>query len=342
MEVLPLTLQLEKEWEAYVSARPGAGPAHALGWRNVVVRTYGHVPCHLLVRDRGQVRGVLPLFLIRHPLFGRSLVSAPFLSHGGICADEEDAARALINAARSLCWDERARYVEVRNLQAVGHGLRLKDCYCVYLLSLDPDPEVIWARFEPHRARTATRKATRFGLVVERGAHLLDTFVAVAAQQMRDLGTPFHSRFFYRTILEEFPGEAEIFTVRRRGQVLGGGLTVTVRDTLHWIYGGCLNSSREVAANSLLTWEIIRFACLQKLTWLDFGRSRWNSGTAHYKQQWAAHAVPLFYEYQLSEGVQMPDMDPTNPRFRLSIAIWRRLPVTIARCLGPFVIRGIP
>jgi FemAB-related protein (PEP-CTERM system-associated) len=341
MEVVALTEDLEAEWAAYVSGRPALSAAHLLGWRNAVQRAYGHLPCHLVAREGGRVVGVLPLFFVRHPVFGRSFVTAPFLSHGGLAADSAEAARALIDSTREVRRRRAARYVEFRNREGCGHGLRLKEKYCTYLLRLDADPDVVWRRCE-HRARKATRKASRSGLAVENGPHLLDSFTAVVTRQMRDLGTPFHGPGFYRAIVEELLGQVEIFTVRQDGDVLGGGLAVRAGDAFHWIYGGCLKSSRGLAAMNLLTWEIIRFGCLERMSWLDFGRSRWDSGSALFKRQWGARAVPLFYEYDLPAGVKVPDMDPTNPRFRLAIAVWRRLPVWLAARLGPAVIRGIP
>jgi FemAB-related protein (PEP-CTERM system-associated) len=341
MEIVALTEDLEAEWAAYVSGRPALSAAHLLGWRNAVRRAYGHLPCHLVAREGGKVVGVLPLFLVRHPMFGRSLVTAPFLSHGGLSADGAEAARALIDSARDVRRQWRARYVEFRSLEPRGYGLRLKEKYCAHLLRLDADPDVVWRRCE-NRARTATRKASRLDLAVERGSHLLNSFTAVVTRQMRDLGTPFHGPGFYRAIVGELPEHVEIFTVRQGGDVLGGGLAVRSGDTLHWVYGGCLRSSRGLAAMNLLTWEIIRFGCLEKMSWLDFGRSRWDSGAALFKRQWGARAVPLFYEYDLADGLRVPDMDPTNPRFRLAIAIWRRLPVWLAAQVGPALIRGIP
>jgi len=159
---------------------------------------------------------------------------------------------------------------------------------------------------------------------------------------MRDLGTPFHREIFYRNILAEFSDRAEIFMVRYRDRFIGGGLTVISKDTLTWPYGGCLKDYRHLAGMNLLTWDIIRYACEQGMACLDFGRSRWDSGTALFKQQWKAEPLPLFYEYDLADGVELPDMDPTNPSFRLPIAVWKRLPLAVTTAFGPCLIKGIP
>jgi FemAB-related protein (PEP-CTERM system-associated) len=341
MEVLPLTTDLEDAWQRFVEASPQATFAHLLGWRSVVTRAYHHTPCYLVAREAGQVGGVLPLFLIRSRLFGRLLVTAPYLSHGGLLAASDEAAGALIEEALEIARRERARYVELRSCQRLGHRLILQNKYCTFLLPLARDPEALWGRLE-QRGRTAVRKAIQSELKVEKGHHLLGVFDAVLSLHKRELGTPFHRETFYRHILEEFPDRSEILMVRRGQEYLGGGLFVTFKDTILALYGGALAQGRAASVMSFLYWEAIRHGCEHGLKWLDFGRSERGSGTALFKRQWRAESVPMFYEYHLADRTKMPDMSPTNPRFRLAIATWKRLPLCLTRFLGPWIIRDIP
>jgi FemAB-related protein (PEP-CTERM system-associated) len=272
---------------------------------------------------------------------GPLLVTAPYLSHGGLSADTEEAAASLVDAARALAAQHGARYVEVRSLTRAGHGLVRKDAYCTYRLPLHRDPDTAWQRCE-NRARTAVRKAMRSGLSVERGHALVRPLAAILGRHMHSLGTPFHGEAFYRHILEEFGDRAEVFMLRDGDRFIGGGLTTRGKDTLAWPYGGCLKRFRHLAGMNLLTWEIIRYGCEQGMADLDFGRSRWNSGTALFKEQWGARPEPLFYEFHVPNGGAVPDWDPSNPRFRLPIALWRRLPAPAASRLGPLLIKCIP
>jgi FemAB-related protein (PEP-CTERM system-associated) len=328
------------EWERYVEDSPHASFGHELGWRNVVAKTYRHAPRHLMAIEGESVKGLLPLFLIVSRLFGRFLATAPYLSYGGLLATDPAAAGALVDAARKVAEVERARYVEIRGRELIGHSLALKDKYCTLLLPLGPDPDALWGRFEG-RARKSVRKALRSGLSVVRGHHLVEAFAEVASRHMRDLGTPFHRLDFYRNILSEFPDRSDILMARRDDRYIGGLLLVTSKDTIFPLYGGGLTGYRTFAPMSLLIWETIRYGCEKGFACIDFGRSQWESGTFLFKRQWAARPVPLFYEYHLAGGVRMADMDPNNPVFRLPIAIWKRLPVRLTKALGPSIIRDI-
>ena len=91
MAVVLLTREWEEAWQHFVEASPQAPLAHQLGWLNGVQKTYGHTPYYLSSVGGSAVTGVLPLFFMRNPLFGRFLVTAPYLTYGGRLARHESA-----------------------------------------------------------------------------------------------------------------------------------------------------------------------------------------------------------------------------------------------------------
>lgn len=76
----------EASWDEFVRAHPQGSHYHRAGWARVIPRSFGHRPMYRLARGPGGVEGVLPVVAFAHPVFGRSLVSVPFLNRGGILA----------------------------------------------------------------------------------------------------------------------------------------------------------------------------------------------------------------------------------------------------------------
>jgi len=37
----------------------------------------------------------------------------------------------------------------------------------------------------------------------------------------------------------------------------------------------------------------------------------------------------------------MPDKNPLNPKYRLFIETWKKLPLPLANLIGPWIIRGL-
>jgi len=64
-----------------------------------VEKTYKHKPIYLVAKEGSEIKGVLPLFMIRSWFFDRKLVSVPFAPYGGVCADNETEEHALCGKA---------------------------------------------------------------------------------------------------------------------------------------------------------------------------------------------------------------------------------------------------
>jgi len=99
LEVYELKKEEEKAWDSYIYKSSNSTFYHQLGWRNVVKKTYKHKPIYLVAKENGEIKGVLPLFLMRSVIFGKKLVSVPFAPYGGACADDGIAEKMLIEEA---------------------------------------------------------------------------------------------------------------------------------------------------------------------------------------------------------------------------------------------------
>jgi hypothetical protein len=92
----------------------------------------------------------------------------------------------------------------------------------------------------------------------------------------------------------------------------------------------------------MLYWHAIETAVIEGMRVFDFGRSTPGEGTFKFKEQWGANPVPLHWEYLLSAGASVPDQSPGNPKVRLAVETWKKLPLWIANALGPHLVRRIP
>jgi FemAB-related protein (PEP-CTERM system-associated) len=322
-------------WDAYVSRATDAGVYHRRGWARVIERSYGHAPVYLWARDERGVRGVLPLVLFRGALGGRSLVSLPFLDEGGLCADDAQARAALWAAAQDVATRERAGVVELRQGYPSGLPLASLGAKVSVMLDLAADPEAMWKRLDA-KVRNQVRKATSSGLTPAWcGIEGLDDFYAVFAHNMRDLGSPVHSRRFFAAILEEFAGDARLLLVRDGARVVAGGVVMAFRDTVLVPWASSLREWRSRCPSNLLYWEVMRSACDKGLGWLDFGRSSRGGGTYKFKMQWGGQERPLPWQVDPSDRASVIHSD--DPRYRWMIRAWQKLPVGLTTVVGPLL-----
>jgi hypothetical protein len=107
-------------------------------------------------------------------------------------------------------------------------------------------------------------------------------------------------------------------------------------------WASTLRSANRYDANMFLYWELLRQACSSGYKVFDFGRSTRDAPTYRFKKQWGAQPKQLYWHYWLRDGGEPPKINPDNPRYRLVIYVWQRLPVWLTRLLGPGIVKFLP
>jgi FemAB-related protein (PEP-CTERM system-associated) len=173
-------------------------------------------------------------------------------------------------------------------------------------------------------------------------ADILKDFYDVFSRNMRDLGTPVCGPEFFAEILRAFPANSRIGVVYLNKEPVAGGFLYGFRQVLEIPWASSDRRYNRLAPNMLLYRSVLEYACHEGYRVFDFGRSTPDSGTYRFKEQWGARPVQLNWHYWLSNGGPLPDLSPSNEKFRWAIFLWQRLPLFVAQCLGPAVIRHIP
>jgi len=322
-------------WEDYLGRHPGATLFHDPRWGEVMREAYGNDAYYLTARRGGEVVGVLQVVLQKSLLFGTHLSSLPYMDAAGILADDTAATDALVAEVRRLMDDVGAKWVELRHVGPVTASLPSRTDKVTLRLRLPSDAGVLWGAFTP-KVRNQVRKGERGGLAVEEGGReLLEVFHRVYARTMRDLGSPPHSLRFFRVVAEHFAEAVRLFVVRLEDRPIAASFTLTddVGTRVPWAASDW--RLRSLNANMLLYWHMLQSACEGGSPCFDFGRSTRESGTYRFKRQWGAEDVGLHWQYVLPVGGRVPEMRPDNPKYRFLVGVWRRLPVGVARLLGP-------
>ena len=331
------------EWNAFLARCPDSTNYHQYEWKQVIERSFGHKPYYLVARNgSGEICGILPLVHMKSSLFGSFLVSLPFFNYGGVISDDDDTAGSLFNASRDFLEVTGADHSEFRHLTLHGKGLVTKQHKVTMILDLEQHETTQWQSLNA-KVRNQVRKAEKSGLQTITGhLELLDGFYEVFCRNMRDLGTPVYSKSFFRNILGTFPESTSIISVTLDNKTIASGILTWFRDTLEVPWASSLKNYREFCPNNLLYWEAIRFAIRNGSTKFDFGRSTVGEGTYRFKKQWGAMPVQLYWQYQLDDGVNLPELNPKNPKFEMAIRIWQKLPVHLTNLLGPHIVRNLP
>ncbi len=329
----------QARWDAFVAHCAQATFFHRAGWARVITEGLGQRCRYLLAERNGGIEGILPLAEVRSRLFGHALISTPGCVYGGIAAVSEEARQALTLESMSLARRLGVDALEMRNREAVCPGWPTQNLYVTFRRSLgEGDAENF--KSIPRKQRAMVRKAITAGLaacVTED----LERFYRIYSESVRNLGTPVYSRKFFSTLIDEFRDNTELSVVTAAGRDVAAVLSFYFRDEVLPYYGGSRPAARLVKGNDFMYWDLMKRAAAQGVRVFDYGRSKVGTGPYHFKKNWGFVPQPLHYEYYLVRSLSIPENNPTNPRYRLLIATWKRLPLSIANRVGPMLARHL-
>lgn len=317
--------------------------AHDLRWVSSLVRGFRHTAYLLEASESGEVTGILPLVLVKGPIFGKFLVSLPYINSGGVWARSSAIATALIDRACELADQLDVKYLELRHELPVEHArINFQRTDKAHLRLALPSTDEELERTFKSKLRSQIKKAGEHRLEISfEGMTLLDEFYAVFAHNMRDLGTPVFSKELFRAIIQEFEGEAEFCAVKLQGRTIAGALLIHRDGTTEVPSASCLRAFNHTNANMFMYRHLLRRAIERKSHTFDFGRSSDGSGTYKFKTQWGANPFPACWQYYVRGG-DPNEMRPDADGNQRLIQIWQRLPLWLTKCIGPSIVRGIP
>jgi FemAB-related protein (PEP-CTERM system-associated) len=337
------TLDDQKEnrvqWSDFVENHCDACLDHCWEWRWVLKEAFGYQPYYLGAFEDGRLAGILPLFHV--PLgFGRySLVSIPFGNYGGICADSSKIAAALIEETSRLMERLNCSHATFFNRKTIqSDRLISRDEKARYSLALkDVSLEHIFAGLHGS-VRKKFRQAVKHGLTFERSRDT-GALYEMHIRKFHQLGTPCFPKSYFDLILKHFNGRTFIYYVCFENKPVAFKFCFDFRGSLVMLVGGDLKEYLNLHPNYFLFWKAMEDAKSRGCYEFDMGRSSRNSGPAQHKLFLGMNESPLGYQYLFSGEHKFALRTTGSHRFQLASQVWRRLPLSMTKIIGPQLVR---
>lgn len=329
----------DERWDRFVIEHQGGTFYHLAGWRRIIQDTLGHPARYLYCERDGDICAILPLAQVKSWLFGNALISLPFLVYGGPLSRDSAAQEILLDRARGLALELDVDYLLLRNREPLEGDWLTSCAYATFRKRLDPEPEKNLLAI-PRKQRAMIRKGIKAGLKSEIDDDT-DRLYTALLECKRNLGTPFFGAEYLRSVKRVFGDSAEILTITRDGELVCSVMSFRFRDEILPYYGGGGHTARDLKGNDFMYWAVMEKACEDGVTLFDYGRSMEGTGAYRFKKHWGFEPTPMHYQYYLVRATELPELNPSNPKFRLLINTWKRLPLSLAALLGPPVARRL-
>lgn len=324
-------------WNDYVSQHNEATFFHLSQWKMIIEKAFGHKTYFLYAEQDGSVVGVFPLARVKSILFGDSLMSLPFCVYGGVLANSPEVQQQLENHACQLAEQLKVDQLEVRNVKPVRSDWKRKELYVRFRKEIESDVDKNLSAI-PRKQRAVIRKGIKSELQ-SRIDESIDHFYPLYAESVRNLGTPVFSKRYFKILKDTFGEQCDIVTITHQGKPVSSVMNFYFRDQVLPYYGGGGVDARALKANDFMYWEVMRRSCEKGLKWFDYGRSKEGTGSYSFKKNWGFVPEPLNYEFYFVKAQDIPDLNPLNPKYRMFINTWKKLPLPVANMVGPHIVK---
>jgi FemAB-related protein (PEP-CTERM system-associated) len=330
----------DQRWSTFVHNHPSANAYHQPAIQDVISTCFNYTSNVLLALSEGAVVGGLPLTYMHTTLFGHSAVSVPYFNYGGPLSSYIDVQIGLISQARQMLQAEKVSHIEIRTTQPNLHST-FSDKKTSMILALAKDEQQLDKELGS-KVRAQINKAYEYQPEAKFGCvELLDDFYKVFAINMRDLGTPVYSKEWFRSLLNNSDINSKLIVCYLRGEPVSCGFLLGYRDLLEIPWASTLKKANGYNMNMWMYRQILGYAIQQGFHFFDFGRSTKSASTYRFKKQWGAKPVPHYWYYVSQEEGVVSETNPDNPKYRLMIAIWKKLPVWLTKLIGPSIVKQI-
>jgi FemAB-related protein (PEP-CTERM system-associated) len=311
---------------------------HDPGWGSAFKTAYSLTPYYVVIRRNSRMTGYLQLIHQKCAVFGNRLVSLPWFDASGFLAKDDKSRMLLVRETIRLMQRLFVDSVELRSSEKLTLPLPMRTDKVSFEVNLSPDAESLWSKLDS-KVRNQIRKGQSAEYKCFEGSgELLDDFYRVYSLNMRNLGSPPHSKYFFESILKSFSDYSSIYCLRKENRTVAAGFVIKNNKSVFLPWASSDWREKKNSPNMLLYWSIIEACCKKGAETFDMGRCTVGSGSYHFKKQWPAKEKNLFWYYLLTPRERLPQIDPASSRYKIMIALWKKLPLWVSEKLGPLII----
>ena len=324
----------------------GASVFHSLHWKHVMEYSFGYPSFYVIAKNEEKIVGLLPLYCIDSLVWGRKLTSAPFNFYTDPLFLSEEALVKMLEFAKHLTLANDCNYLHIRTNMCLNVDLKrslgfdLQRNLVTSMMSLGGGSEQVWAHIRRPR-RWSIKKAMKSGVKVKIADSLLGIksfYLMLSEVYTKIHGVPCHSLNFLMNVWKSLaPKKMAMLTMGYYNNVpVAGVFSLLFGDKMYLVWGIGKPAYRFTRAEDFVLWNVLEWGCSNHFKICDYGvTSLHHEGLMQYKQEWGTN------EKGLNDYFFINKKNPINLDYYTSHtvvkALWRRMPLPLARKIGPLL-----
>jgi len=339
------TMILEKsrmdQWDQFVMDHPDSIAWHLSGWSSIVEKNYGCRFYPIAALDTTGIVGVLPLYEAKTFPGKKRLISVAHAVAGGILASDQQVRDRLLDRAVALNQELGSSGLTLKQYKIRMPGsFKIDDNYYNRELSLEGGSAAVRERISDANKKVLDRPWEK-DLVLEHPSRDRKGFYRFLLRHHRRKGVPCAGMGWIRDL--EVLGMYSIAVLRKNGRIVAGTMLKEYRDTISFPFTCASGDGPEdVERVYRLYWELMERYSEEGFRICHSGRIPVTDQVDAYRLGWGGTKHPYYYQYYPDTGGSTEFTQKRNRKRELIETVWKKLPLSVASRLGPFVVRQFP
>lgn len=336
-----LEMDESKSWDRFVMEEPYAIAWQLFEWSQLVSKHYGAQFYPLVVEEGNKIVGILPIYRIK-PLKGSPrMISVPHAVAGGMLAEDPEVREALLNAAIKIGSETGANNLTLKQYKVrIDGDLATDDNFYNRELDLRDGPDAVWGRISEENRELIDRSESD-SLVLEHPADDLSVFYKFLLKHHRRKGVPCVSQQWIRDLVDL--GMYSVAVLKGDNRIVAASMVKEFKNTVSFPFT-C--NSGDTRADHLPVYRMY-WDLMSKYSELGFGichsgRIPKTDDVDPYRLGWGGVRHPYYYQYYPSTGQVTEFSRKHSWRRDLFSSMWKRMPLSMTRTLGPLVVKQFP
>jgi serine/alanine adding enzyme len=341
MEVVLIDDTRKSEWEEYLQRNPFSIAWQSYEWCNVLRRHYRFKFFPLAAIDQSYICGILPLYHMKGAFSKDSLISVPYAVAGGIVADHKEAQDLLLQKAIQISGKYNDCVITLKQYKVKMPGeLRLDENYYNRELALTSDVALLRAAISDDNKQKIA-DAEKYNPLLEYPSLDIASFYKILFGSQLRKGIPCVSRKWIEDLVK-FKMYSISF-LRVNGSVVAATMVKEFKDTISFPFS-CTHHTGGKGSLFLfsLYWKLILLFASQGKQIFHSGRIPTSDDTDDYRLGWGGKKHSYYYQYYPKGVAQTEFSKRRGKKRRIMETCWKSLPPSIARIIGPHVVKRFP
>jgi len=337
-------LKDENEWNNYIKLKINATVYHTLEWKKVM-EEFGHKPYYILCKEKGEVKGVIPIFYVGG-IFGKRLVSVSLRDRGGPLFDNENVLTSLMNKVIELCKSLRCDYIEIKSISNIplikSKGFIEKKELIGTKIPLTNNIDEIWKSMDKSSVRSSIKKAVKIGIKCRWSKELkdLNEFYNLFVKTRKKLGVPPYSYSFFKSMMEKMKDIFKLIVAEYEGKIISAAIIFAYNKTLIDAYAASNEKFLNLRPNNGIVWETIKLGVRERFETFDFGADYPScKGLIAFKSRWGGIQKNTYSYFYLNNIKKIPTFGIAENI--LIKKIWQLMPIGLSKILGRYMTKQV-